>query len=637
LKSLTRPDTSKINNAGQFISVDGRPLSSSRGVGQEIVKLFKPYVRLGASQADTSKNVTDPFLCLQISCPRGTYDVNIEPAKDDLLFENRGLVLSLVETLFRDHYGELPGTEKKIDNKRNDSSSNAGASNGEFDLLMARKPPAEPALQSHQTEDSSGDAILRTPLSQRPSRSGKSTYPTVEQFSSSGTPEQSHSKMPKRSSFVNPWSISRINASLQMPQREEYQFSHSSPVNSAARSPEESRQRGSQPGSNQNSPQSPEFPSPPVSRIASGSPVRRRHQNSQEPIGSSPERPRVSSARRAERERDRKRYGNGALDTLFQRTTQVSTRQSSVEQESTQESEPDSRLSSLAQERFGLHAGRPLNHPPVDGQNDGQTEDESENEQTQQSFRHASSSTRDLIENTNESMDSGRGFPVLDRWAARLHEGVDVDATLDLEKALDFERRKKQAIQSSRNRFREHGSSSSSQLGPPISHSPHHSRYLAAKAALTSSQTSTTDHLSTTTIPSHDPRGYLIRNKGSNKPDEPLATSTKPRKLPISRLPFERIPDGYDLHDLETTCSIDLSIISDIHSQYKQDDLSFENDDEATAFSGSNVETYAPLWDQRMLHIMQQKFKKNDQSLLSILEADLSTIISAHLRDIDGD
>lgn len=34
-------DFSKVNNAGQFFSVDGRPLSASRGIGQEISKLYK--------------------------------------------------------------------------------------------------------------------------------------------------------------------------------------------------------------------------------------------------------------------------------------------------------------------------------------------------------------------------------------------------------------------------------------------------------------------------------------------------------------------------------------------------------------------------------------------------------------------
>jgi hypothetical protein len=305
-----------------------------------------------------------------------------------------------------------------------------------------------------------------------------------------------------------------------------------------------------------------------------------------------------------------------------------------MEEEPIQES--GSPLSSLAQERFGLHAERSLNNPPVDGQNDGQLGDLSENGQTQQSFRRASSLLRGLNDNTDESMDSGQGFPVLDRWAARLHKGVDVEETSDLEKALDFERRKKQAIQSSRIRSRENESLSSSQPALPISHSPHHSRYLAAKAALTSSQTSTTDPLSITTLSPDDPRAYLMRSQASNQSDEPTAPGTKSRKVRASRLPFEHIPDGYDLHDLETTCSVDLSLISHISGENMRDGLCVQNDNEAMAFSGSNVEIFTPLWDERLSFLMQRKFKKNDQSLPSTWRTDLYTVISTHLRDIDG-
>ncbi|KAJ5306888.1 hypothetical protein PENANT_c003G06244 [Penicillium antarcticum] len=626
-------DTSKINNVGQYISVDGRPLSSSRGIGQDIVKLFKPYIRLATSQAESFKTATDPFLCLQILCPRGSYDVNIEPAKDDLLFENRGLVLSLAESLFRDHYGDIAETEKKPSTKGNTTSSDATASNGGFNLLMARKPPAEPSTQSHQAEDPFGDAIIRPPLLQRPSRPENIISPHDNKASSNGSPGQPNANRPKRSSFVNPWSISRINTSFQTSQRDQNQLSQRSSVDLIVRSPEGSRRRSPELSSPQDSPESQDLPSPPISRIASGSPVRRRHRNPQEPIDSSPERPRVSSARRADRERDRERYGNGALDTWFQRTTQVSLQRSAAEDESIRETELP--LSSLAQERFGLHAGSSPNNLPIEGQNDGTLDELSENGQTQQSFRRASSLPHDL-NGINESLDSGRGFPVLDRWAARLHDGVTVEETSDLEKALDFERRKKRAIQDSRIRFRENESLSSSQPRRPISHSPHHSRYLAAKAALTSSQTSNTDPFFTTTLSPHDPRAYFMRNQTSNQSDEASTTGTEPRKLPSSRLPLERIPDGYDLHDLGTTCLIDLSLISHINGQHTQNEPYIEKDNEATAFSSANVEACTPLWDERLSLLMQQKFKNDDQTSLPTGKIDLSEIISKHLMEIDA-
>ncbi|KAJ5766129.1 uncharacterized protein N7511_003745 [Penicillium nucicola] len=626
-------DASKINNTGQFISVDGRPLSSSRGIGLEIVKLFKPYIRLTTTQTESSKTITDPFLCLQITCPKGTYDVNIEPAKDDILFEDRGLVLALAETLFRDHYGELAAGMKQSSTKANVTSSEARASNGGFSLLLARKPAADLNTQSRQAEDSFDGNIIQSPLSQRQDQPEYLTSVSDNQYKPNESLEQPNVNTPKRSSLANPWSISKINASFQTPRHDQNRFDQPNSVNLVIRSPEGSRRRTSDSRSPQNSPQSLEPPSPPISRIESVSSVRRGHKGPRELIDSSPERPRVSSARRAERERDRERYGNGALDTWFQRTTQISLQQSSVQEEPTQE--PESPLSSLAQERFGSHPGRSLNNSPVDGQSDGALDDLSDNGEAEQLFRR-NSLPHDLNEHTNESMDSGRGFPVLDRWAAQLHEGFNAEESSDLEKALDFERRKKEAIQSSRVRSRENESLSNSQPRPPVSHSPHHSRYLAAKAALSSSQTSITDPLSITTISTHDPRAYFIRHQTRNQSDETSATGTKPRKLPSNRLPLERIPGGYDLHDLEATCSIDLSLISNLHGQHTQDDISIDSDNEPKAFSGSNVEKFTPLWAERLSLLMQQNYMKNDQTSLFTGTIDLSPILSNHLRDIDA-
>lgn len=73
---------------------------------------------------------------MNIICPRGSYDANVEPAKDDVLFSNSSHIIDLMETLFRSHYGELRPIEKQT------TSGKHGASKPRvFDLLLARKPP----------------------------------------------------------------------------------------------------------------------------------------------------------------------------------------------------------------------------------------------------------------------------------------------------------------------------------------------------------------------------------------------------------------------------------------------------------------------------------------------------------------
>ncbi|KAJ5124945.1 DNA mismatch repair protein C-terminal [Penicillium bovifimosum] len=619
-------DASKINNVGQYISVDGRPLSSNRGIGQEIVKLFKPYVRLAASKNGSSKPVTDPFLCLQIQCPRGTYDVNIEPAKDDLLFEDRQLVLTLVENLFRDHYGELDATGKRASKQNNETISGCDDASTGFGLLMARKPAVDPATEPLICDNPFDDAPAHTPLPQRPIRSSHGVSPDPSSNVIPESSNQSATARTKRSSFVNPWSISKINASFQTPRRERIPLNLTSP-NLPSGSPPGPR-RGSDSRSLLNSPNLPDLTSPPTSQIASESPVQRRRHQPQPSTDSSPVTNRMSSSRRAERERGRDRYGNGALDTWFQRTTQVSLQQTPAEEAMTREPS-DTPLSVLAQQRFGGSADASPNRGQVNGQNDGCSNALSVGDASQHP-RQESPGREHQEDHIPESIDSGRGFPVLERWAAQLHEGFDGEPS-DLERALDFERRKKEAIQSSRLRYNQDIRSSGSQA-VPVSPSPHRSRYLAAKAALTSSQTSITESVSATTL-SHDPRSYLIRQHRDNSA-EASTHGDKTRKIPTNRLPLERIPDGSELYNLGIICPVDLSAGSNVLKRNTPEDL-YLADNEATAFSASDLDACLPFWNERLTLIMTQRYKSRDASKPMSIKLDLAAAISQHLRNID--
>lgn len=94
-------DASKISNVGPFISVDARPVSSARGIFKQISKIFREALRKGA---DSMADVKDPFLYLEIQCPEGSYDANLEPAKDDLLFEDASIVVDTARKLFATAY-----------------------------------------------------------------------------------------------------------------------------------------------------------------------------------------------------------------------------------------------------------------------------------------------------------------------------------------------------------------------------------------------------------------------------------------------------------------------------------------------------------------------------------------------------
>jgi len=98
-------DFSKINNVGQFISVDSRPVSAIRGFLKKIGVLFKDNLRGRAS--GITGDLKDPFLMMNLVCPPQSYDANVEPAKDDVMFENSDIVLDAVQKLLNLAYPEV--------------------------------------------------------------------------------------------------------------------------------------------------------------------------------------------------------------------------------------------------------------------------------------------------------------------------------------------------------------------------------------------------------------------------------------------------------------------------------------------------------------------------------------------------
>ena len=101
-----------MSNVGHYLSIDSRPVSCTRGTLQQVISSYKSHLRSATSSEDNVK-IWDPFLCLNITCPRGSYDANVEPAKDDVLFTNAELFFRIVESFFNNIYGKVqPDTSR---------------------------------------------------------------------------------------------------------------------------------------------------------------------------------------------------------------------------------------------------------------------------------------------------------------------------------------------------------------------------------------------------------------------------------------------------------------------------------------------------------------------------------------------
>lgn len=124
---------------------------------KELSKTYKQFLRKGLAAEEPSPTLTKPFLIVRITCPSDSYDVNVEPAKDEVLFYDPTLVRSLFERLMEKIYGSLDGENAAKSSHRTPVKPGA-SSTSSFDILLARRPDA-----TKQFQDEDPDQEARKP------------------------------------------------------------------------------------------------------------------------------------------------------------------------------------------------------------------------------------------------------------------------------------------------------------------------------------------------------------------------------------------------------------------------------------------------------------------------------------------
>ncbi|CAJ2501441.1 Uu.00g042940.m01.CDS01 [Anthostomella pinea] len=92
---IVKPDVDRHKAASthRYFSVDGRPITA-KGTMKKILAIYKEH--LG--------DINDPFIRLNIVCPPGNYDANIEPSKDGILFAEEEVGLDGFRSLCTEVY-----------------------------------------------------------------------------------------------------------------------------------------------------------------------------------------------------------------------------------------------------------------------------------------------------------------------------------------------------------------------------------------------------------------------------------------------------------------------------------------------------------------------------------------------------
>ncbi|KAJ8611825.1 hypothetical protein MRB53_037738 [Persea americana] len=234
---------SSVSTHGSFISIDARPMSSCRGIARSITKAFRK--KLTGLQNKLSE-ASEPFLYLDIRCPTSSYDVNIEPAKDDVLFEDSGIILEAVKRLFSAAYPDEPSTAPKVPQIIEDETFPVAvdATREDYGSLQ----PTDSTSVMHDIGHSRIVPPLRHPQTTSPVEYGKNMYDADEDDSDMGpstlsasteAPRFAEEQVLDNDSFgVNPWTIAKANAPIrsllsQFSPRDQGQRSHQTDLSSS--------------------------------------------------------------------------------------------------------------------------------------------------------------------------------------------------------------------------------------------------------------------------------------------------------------------------------------------------------------------------------------------------------------------
>lgn len=93
-----------IISKGPFFSIDSRPVSAQRGTVKKLLASFRAYFSRFLETTYGEKAFRNTFVCVNIRCSTGSYDPNVEPSKDVVLFANESQVTQLFERLCSEIY-----------------------------------------------------------------------------------------------------------------------------------------------------------------------------------------------------------------------------------------------------------------------------------------------------------------------------------------------------------------------------------------------------------------------------------------------------------------------------------------------------------------------------------------------------
>lgn len=164
----------------RYFSVDGRPVTGTRGIMQKLMSVYSKYLGNALGGDHDSKVLCDAFIRVDIKCPKGTYDVNMEPAKDQVLFEDEQVIVANFQALCETYYGTVYTTIKCPPELQPETISTSSSSSqvhvasippidevSSGDKGPTKGPLHDAATSSQQLTDISIDRLKQLPVSNK--------------------------------------------------------------------------------------------------------------------------------------------------------------------------------------------------------------------------------------------------------------------------------------------------------------------------------------------------------------------------------------------------------------------------------------------------------------------------------------
>ncbi|KAL6805969.1 hypothetical protein J3E68DRAFT_442195 [Trichoderma sp. SZMC 28012] len=97
-----------VKGKGFYLSIDSRPISSQDAMAKKLIAIYKPYLNRAAGTGESCASIPNPFVQLNIRCPPNSYDINVTPLKDEVVFGNERTIMACFEGLCRKIYSQSP-------------------------------------------------------------------------------------------------------------------------------------------------------------------------------------------------------------------------------------------------------------------------------------------------------------------------------------------------------------------------------------------------------------------------------------------------------------------------------------------------------------------------------------------------